>query len=126
MCLLRVTVVHRNGQHAVSLQTAEGQATLTLGPAHDASSDGRELIMGVRAEHFKPAQALDAGAFPVRIDLIEPTGADTFAYTQINGSRVALRLPPKPLRAVGSTCWVTLDATAVNLFDVTTEQRLTL
>lgn len=52
-------------------------------------------------------------------------GADTFAFTQINNTRVAVRLPPKPLRAVGSTCWVTLDTSAVNLFDPATEQRLT-
>ncbi len=52
-------------------------------------------------------------------------GADTFAFTQINNTRVAVRLPPKPLRAVGSTCWVTLDTSAVNLFDPATELRLT-
>lgn len=52
-------------------------------------------------------------------------GADTFAFTQINNTRVAVRLPPKPLRTVGSTCWVTLDTSAVNLFDPASELRLT-
>ncbi|UUZ67729.1 sn-glycerol-3-phosphate ABC transporter ATP-binding protein UgpC [Polaromonas sp. P2-4] len=126
MSLLRVTLKNHNGHHTVSFQTSEGQATVGLGVAHNLAWDDREVIMGVRAEHFKPAQANEAGAFQVRIDMIEPTGADTFVYTQINGNRVALRLPPKPLRPVGSTCWVTLDTTVINLFDVTTEQRLTV
>ena len=125
MSLLPVTLTCAAGRLRTVLQTAGGTYALDLGAAHDNALNGRHVTLGLRAEHFRPAADAEPGAFPILIDLIEPTGADTFAFTQINDTRVAVRLPPKPLRAAGSTCWVTLDTSAVNLFDPATELRLT-
>jgi multiple sugar transport system ATP-binding protein len=130
MNLLRVTLKVLNGRLTVTLQTKGGPAMLDLGAAGDALHDGREVMMGLRAEHFHLVaddvpNAFD-NAFDTQIDLTEPTGADTYAYTRINDQQVAMRLPPKPVRAAGSRCRVTIDTSAISLFDPTTELRLVL
>jgi multiple sugar transport system ATP-binding protein len=123
MSLLPVTLRNTAGRLVTQLQTASGPCDIDLGPGH-AALDGRAVTLGIRAEHFSPAPVDAAGAFQIRVDLIEPTGADTFAYTEINQTRVAVRLPPKPVRSVGDTCHVTLDAAALSLFDSGTGLRL--
>ena len=124
MNLLPVTVAQANGQLVVDLKLDQGNAQLALGPLKDVSWQGRALILGARAEHFQWAEAHAPGAFEVSIDLVEPTGADTFGFVQMNGKRTALRFAPKQVRAAGERVWVRLDSAAINWFDSVTEQRL--
>jgi multiple sugar transport system ATP-binding protein len=124
MSLLPASLTCAAGRLSAHLDVAGGTYALDLGAVHDTTLNGRQVTLGVRAEHFRPAVDGEPGTFPIQIDLVEPTGADTFAFTQINNTRVAVRLPPKPLRAVGSICRVALDASAVNLFDPASGLRL--
>ena len=64
------------------------------------------------------------GALPITVELLEPTGADTYAMAQIGSKAVTLRFAPKQAPRVGETAWVTVDPAAVNLFDPKTEQRI--
>jgi multiple sugar transport system ATP-binding protein len=126
MSLLPATLRSVSGRLVTQFQAANGPpCDIDLGPSGNASMDGRLVTLGLRAEHFSAVPSATAGAFQIRIDLLEPTGADTFAYTEINNTRVAVRLPPKPVRTVGDTCWVTLDTAALCLFDPDTGLRLT-
>jgi multiple sugar transport system ATP-binding protein len=82
------------------------------------------VIAGIRPEHFSPAAPQAAGAIPVTVELLEPTGADTFAVAQLGGKAVTLRYAPKQAPEVGETAWVSIDPAAINLFDVKTERRI--
>ena len=62
----------------------------------------------------------------VPIDMIEPTGADTYGFADINGRRAGLRLPHKRVRAAGERIALVPDAGAACLFDPATEKRITL
>jgi multiple sugar transport system ATP-binding protein len=82
------------------------------------------MILGLRPEHLREAQPGEAGAFELEIALLEPTGADTYGFADINGKRAALRLPPKRMRAAGERLRVVIDASAACLFDPATGRRV--
>ena len=84
----------------------------------------REVIAGIRPEHFVAVQPNTPGALPITIELLEPTGADTYAMARIGSKAVTLRFAPKQAPRVGETAWVTVDPAAVNWFDPKTEQRI--
>jgi multiple sugar transport system ATP-binding protein len=126
MNLLPVRLQAHDGQWQATLSTACGSAPVSLGPVGAGQWHGRDLVLGLRPEHFREAQPGALGAFELQVELLEPTGADTFAFADINTRRAALRLPPKRIRAAGERLWVALDAAAACLFDPATEQRITL
>jgi multiple sugar transport system ATP-binding protein len=94
----------------------------------DAQHVSRKALLGVRPEHFMQVDASAADALAFTIDMLEPTGADTFAYGRLQGQpqdkRVAVRLPPKQSHAVGSTVFVQIDASVTCLFDAETGVRI--
>ena len=85
---------------------------------------GRSVIAGIRPEHFVPVAANAPGAVPIKVELLEPTGADTYAVARIGSKAVTLRFAPKQAPRVGDTAWVGIDPAAVNLFDPKSEQRI--
>jgi sn-glycerol 3-phosphate transport system ATP-binding protein len=55
--------------------------------------DGRRVLLGIRPEHLEPCPPAEA-LLNADIDLIEPLGADTLVYGQLDGqgTRIAARL----------------------------------
>ncbi len=96
------------------------------GPRADAvgAMAGRSVIAGIRPEHFVPVASNAPGAVPITVELLEPTGADTYAVARIGSKAVTLRFAPKQAPRVGDTAWVGIDPAAVNLFDPKSEQRI--
>jgi multiple sugar transport system ATP-binding protein len=83
-----------------------------------------DVVVGIRPEGFIAAQPNAIGALPVTIEMLEPTGADTYAMARIGSKAVTLRFTPKLAPRLGETVWVSLDPAALNLFDPETELRL--
>ena len=54
-------------------------------PGNAALDAGRDVIVGVRPEHF----AVTAGGMPAEVVVVEPTGADTQIYCKLAGTEVA-------------------------------------
>ena len=105
-----------DGAHWLAeLRTACGSAWVPVArqgpprPGIDSPAPGRELVPGLRPEHMREVQPGQAGAFEVEIALLEPTGADTFGFADINGRRAALRLPPERIRKAGERLWMVVD-----------------
>jgi len=124
MNLLPVRLQIIQGTWTTELRSDLGRSLLSLGPVKDASWEGRDVLLGLRAEHFSEASPEDAAALPVTVQMIEPTGADTYGYTEINDRRAALRLPPKRLHSAGQVLRLALDSAAACLFDPATERRI--
>ncbi len=85
----------------------------------------RPVILGVRPEAMTEAAAGcdDDDAFEAIVDVLEPTGADTFAMMSVGGREIAGRL--KPGRgAVGQLGRFEIDRRKVLLFDPETERLL--
>jgi multiple sugar transport system ATP-binding protein len=125
MNFLPVTLQNEDGRWVVDLRNAQGHAKVVLGAVRDPGWSGRQAVLGLRPEHLRDVPPGHAASLEIVFDMIEPTGADTFGFTEINGSRVAIRLPPKRVRAAGERLHVAVDVSAVCLFDPETERLIT-
>jgi multiple sugar transport system ATP-binding protein len=125
MSLVPVTLRARDGHWTIELRGQGDAVRFTLGPLSDPSLDGRELVLGLRPEHWHAAAANEAdAALTVRLEMLEPTGADTFAFGDVNGRRVGIRLPPRPIRQAGESLRLRPDLAGASLFDPATELRI--
>jgi multiple sugar transport system ATP-binding protein len=89
-----------------------------------ATATASEVIAGIRPEHFALVAPQSPGAIAVIVELLEPTGADTFALARLGGKPVTLRFAPKQAPSVGDTAWLAIDPAAVNVFDPKSELRI--
>ena len=84
------------------------------------------ITVGVRPEQWELVGAEEG--IPVRIDLVEELGSDSFAYGSADlGDRiqtVSVRLPHRDPAAVGTTIHVAVPQQGAHLFDTETGRRL--
>lgn len=122
----------QGGGMAVRLDEAKGPLDLPLArPGNGWRSHlGRPVILGLRPEYIGAADpaGLPPGLVAVerRVDMIEPTGADTMVFFQLGGTPASARVAPRAIPGVGPGALSTLafDMTAASLFDPDTERRL--
>jgi multiple sugar transport system ATP-binding protein len=109
----------------------------------------RNVIVGVRPEHFEDAALIDgyqrirSVSFPVQVDLVESLGADKYVYYTLSGTGVqsaqladlaavggddqyVARLSAESVAAVGETVQLALDPGKIAVFDADTGINLTV
>ncbi|QUS62402.1 ABC transporter ATP-binding protein [Synechocystis sp. PCC 7339] len=87
---------------------------------------GRSLILGVRPESFV-LSAEGADAFPVKVNLVEALGNDTFIYAHLVTEpelTLQARIAPDHLLQVGEQLWLAINPEKIHLFDAKTEQAI--
>jgi multiple sugar transport system ATP-binding protein len=89
---------------------------------------GREVVFGIRPEHF--ARAHDGPArpgvarLPVTVDLIQPTGSRTYATFALAGREVMAELQAHDVERVGETIDLFVDMNRAVLIDPASERVL--
>jgi multiple sugar transport system ATP-binding protein len=111
------------------LETRREGGALHLGSHRlpvDLATGGAEITIGVRPESWTVVG--EGAGVPVRIDLVEELGSDSFAYgTADLGDRtatVSVRLANRDAAVVGSTIHVTVAQQSAHLFDSATGVRV--
>ncbi|HEV7370837.1 sn-glycerol-3-phosphate ABC transporter ATP-binding protein UgpC [Arenibaculum sp.] len=84
---------------------------------------GREVIVGVRPEHFAPGPAGEH-TLSGRVQVVEPLGSDTLVHFGLGDGMLTARLPPEFRPAVGETIRIGVDPARIHLFDPATEKAL--
>lgn len=82
---------------------------------------GRAMIYGVRPEHVIPTPAETAVA---RVDVVEPTGFETFIYAQLGETEICVRSTDRLAFRPGDAMALAPDPDHVHLFDDASGQRL--
>jgi multiple sugar transport system ATP-binding protein len=86
---------------------------------------GREMVFGVRPEHF---QVVDSGGLPVEIDVIEELGAEAFLFGHsVFGGRhhdIVVRADWRSPPVKGQTIQVQVEPSHAHVFSPTTGERL--
>jgi len=82
--------------------------------------EGRKLIYGVRPEAITLG-----GDIPLTIEVTEPTGAETYVAGRLGGEAVTCVFRDRVTARPGEVIHVTIDPTAVHLFDADSGVRLT-
>jgi len=87
-----------------------------------AGHDGQEVVYGIRPEHLMPAVG---SGLPVRVEVVEPTGASTFVYADLSGAQICGVFAERHGFNPGSTIHLQPQVDRVHLFDAAGGQRLT-
>jgi multiple sugar transport system ATP-binding protein len=74
--------LERNGDGAMVVL---GGGVRLSASARNGGHNAQDVIYGVRPEHFDVAQD---GGIPIRVHVVEPTGADTFVYGDFSGTQI--------------------------------------
>ena len=114
------------GQLDDGVFTAEG---LTLPMADYAWAGERRsgaATVGIRPEHVITGELAKSALVrtSVPVDLVEPMGSDTLAYTQLAGTRFRVRMDGQASVHPGDTLEIGLDPSRMSLFDTASEARL--
>ena len=91
--------------------------------ARAAGHRGREVILGVRPEHFVTGDA-SAPRLGCRVQVVEPLGADTLLVLAVGASELIARVPPHVRPEPGGAFEIGVDPDRVHLFDPGTEKAL--
>ncbi|MGC6387030.1 ABC transporter ATP-binding protein [Ewingella sp. S1.OA.A_B6] len=85
---------------------------------------GKPVIYGVRPEAIVLAAEGEAGALPLDVTLIEPTGLSELIHGTIAGEPVSVYSMVRSASHPGSRLWVNIDTARMQLFDAGSQQRL--
>jgi multiple sugar transport system ATP-binding protein len=83
---------------------------------------GRKVVAGIRPETLSAGEG--TATLSGKVDVVEPTGPDTMVIVSVGGQLITARLGSRDRPALGETLTVTVDTTAVNLFDPESGQRI--
>jgi multiple sugar transport system ATP-binding protein len=85
---------------------------------------GAEVILGVRPEDVRVAQAGDSTSVRLRLDLVEPMGNEIFLHASAGEHELTARVAPQPLPELGAEVPLALDAARLHFFDPVTRESL--
>ncbi len=89
------------------------------------AAEGRSLLLGLRPEHLSRAVDGDPRPrLPVEIDLVQPTGARTYAQFRLGGVEATAELPAHAVERPGARIDLAADMDRAHLFDPETGAAL--
>ncbi|HEX9451211.1 MAG TPA: ABC transporter ATP-binding protein [Burkholderiales bacterium] len=132
MNLIKARLVQEGSGLALEIQNAT-RPPLRIGlpdmPSAMNAHIGAEVIAGIRAEAVNLAgpgmtPAKTERAFDARVEVIEPTGADTLAVLDLSGNEFTVRLEPDVTLKPGQDARFFVDLAKLVCFDVKTEKLI--
>ena len=117
----------------LALEIKKGERPLVRIPVPSPSSAlsaraGGEVIAGIRAEAVSLAEGAAAGPmerpFDARVEVTEPTGADTLVVLDLGGNEFTVRLEPDVQLKPGQDARFLVDLSKLVCFDTATERLI--
>jgi multiple sugar transport system ATP-binding protein len=110
----------RRGNGAGWVEAADG--TRLPAPAESSGAEGQAVVYGVRPEHIDLA---DAGAgVPAVVQVVEPTGADTYVYSELAGMQICAVFSERHDFRAGRAVHLAPRLALVHLFDAESGRKL--
>ncbi|EHN58343.1 ABC transporter ATP-binding protein [Oenococcus kitaharae] len=104
------------------------QLTMPKGTAHflkERGYEGKEIIFGIRPEdiHTEPIakDTYPGDTVKVRLDLVEPLGAETMYYFQLDSQQFVARVGAREISQTGDEAELTFEMPNAHFFDPETE-----
>ncbi|HAU75843.1 MAG TPA: glycerol-3-phosphate ABC transporter ATP-binding protein, partial [Agrobacterium sp.] len=92
-------------------------------PSRETGLEGREVIVGIRPEHFGPVEGFDT-QLAVKVQVVEPLGSDTLVHFSLGDAALTARMPPQLRPTPNEELRIGVDPSKVHLFDATTERSI--
>jgi multiple sugar transport system ATP-binding protein len=87
-----------------------------------AAHAGNEIVVGIRPEDLRPANA--PAALQARLEVIEPVGNEVFLNLDCHGTPLVVRTPPGKLPEPGRVMQLDFAPTALHFFNAQNGQRI--
>jgi multiple sugar transport system ATP-binding protein len=103
----------------------DGGAQLPLrnrSTANAGALDGRDVIVGIRPEHFVPAE--EGLTVSGRVQVVEPLGSDTLVHVTLGQSLLTARVAPEMRPSPGEILSIGIDPSRIHLFDAASERAI--
>ncbi len=107
---------------AANVELADG--TQLMAPTNAGGVDGQAVIYGTRPEHMLLVNAQNNASIPLKVAVVEPTGAETFVACRHHGSELSVVFHERHDFIPGSTIHLQPDLQRAHLFDAASGQRL--
>ncbi len=133
MNTFKSNLVYENGKYFVTPYGAKIEVTGKKAEMLKAKGVGsKEIVLGVRPEHFVLSNANDPKAIPCKIVVNEMMGSELHIHgIEEDGDRIIVRIPTITLDdeqrnalTYGSTIYVTFESKVMHFFDPETEKNL--
>lgn len=85
----------------------------------------RRIVIGIRPENFLPANG-ETPDFAAAIDVIEPTGADTYVFLANGANQIVARLDPNVKLSAGEQVHLRINSSRLHFFDAETRNRVSI
>ncbi len=105
------------------LQVALGDQSLDAPPAL-ATAEGREVMVGIRAENIVVEGQATPGALPARAEVVEPAGSHLLVTAALGEQRLKVLTRTDFPVAPESTLWLRPEAERLRWFDPETQAEL--
>ena len=126
--------LNKNGKgYQVSVANGSGSAPVNLElPQNVKDLNGwaeQEVVLGIRPEHITHViehelERPHVSQMSCKLDVAEPTGADTLAIVRLNEREVTCRVDPRTETIPGKPISLMLDMNKASVFDPKTESRI--
>jgi multiple sugar transport system ATP-binding protein len=115
-------LVNNDGNIELIFETGDKLPLHRTLPNGAGAQQGRNLLFGVRPEHFTPlgkGTVLGSGqtVITARIELIQPTGARTFVQFPFGGTQTTAELPAHSVEQPGTEVQIVIDMSRTILID---------
>ncbi len=132
MNFINATLINDNGNLAVSIKRDKDPIILPLKDAPESyqSYVGKDVVFGIRPEGLthKRTGSGEPGSqyvnFDCKVEVIEPTCADTMTVVEIGGKEIVARVRPDRAPQPGEMMTFSADMSQISLFDPVTELRI--
>ncbi|HJR74734.1 MAG TPA: sn-glycerol-3-phosphate ABC transporter ATP-binding protein UgpC [Luteimonas sp.] len=78
---------------------------------------GRDIAVGVRPEHLRPAQHGEAGAFEAEVEVVEPVGSEVYVNLRLGRQPLIARFEPNVLPERGKPMSIAMAGERLHFFD---------
>ncbi len=78
---------------------------------------GRDIAVGVRPEHLRPANNDESGAFEADVEVVEPVGSEVFVNLRLGQQPLIARFEPNVLPERGKPMAIAVAGERVHFFD---------
>ena len=102
-------------------RTADG---IVLPLDADKHTQRRAAVYGLRPEKLKLSDRSFAKAFPITVDVIEPTGSETQVFACVGSQKIVGVFRERIAASPGDVLHVTPEAGSIHMFDATTSQAI--
>ncbi|AUG53090.1 ABC transporter ATP-binding protein [Thalassospira marina] len=133
MNFINAHLIEENGRIAVTFDNGGQNVVLPLQddcPESYRAWIGKDVVFGIRPEALthKRTGSDQPGSqyvnFDAKVEVIEPTGADTMTVINLGGKEIVARVRPDRATNPGEMMTFSADMNQISLFDPTTEVRI--